>query len=544
MVRYCIFSSNDNKNEKYYFLITNYHILGQDQVNAKIKITIYYGNKNENEKCIELDKRFIKCYNKPIDITIVEIVESDHIPKDKYLIPDMNYKNGYDFYLKKMTKLYLAGYPRVINSEGEKHISSGYITEINSFNFVHTLDTRKGSSGSPICIIDNRNLIGIHCGGDSNKNINYGTFIGIIIDNLENENIKEHKKVQNNKLYSQKNNMNKNLHTNQINTKIFDKFNQAPCGLIGGDCYINAVLQCFYYCKPLTNFFLRFGERFGPISKEYYFLLESLSSGRIYNTTKFMKVLDVVGQEKIKNPIDFALLLLSKLENDLEENKDDILPLFGNARHYNLKEVYDAKLKLDKNKNIISQIFNSYILNQQFPNMCNCKGNHIFYSIEEENIIFFELENENFRDKLLISIKDCLEVFLKTKIEKCPNCGNINKFIRNFCKLPKILIFGLIHGQNNKFKHKIYFPEVFDLNGYFKPIDRYETSISFRYRFICGVFTEGWTKIGGGHNIAICKSYSTNLYCFFDDKVTREEVNINKIHEKIPYLLFYELSNE
>lgn len=548
------------KNEKYYFLVTNYHILGQDEVNAKIEITIYYGNKNENEKCIKLNKRFIKCYNKPIDITIVEIVESDHIPEDKYLIPDMNYKNGYDIYLKKkIYKLYLAGYPHVINSEGEKHISSGYITEIKSFNFVHTLDTRKGSSGSPICIIDNRNLIGIHTGGDSNKKINYGTFIGIILDNLENENIKEHKKVQNNidfKLknyisYSQKNNTEKNLYINPqiINIEKIDKYyskysNIAPCGLIGGGCYINAVLQCFYYCKPLTNFFLDYSNSYklDLISKEYLKLLKSLSLGKIYNTTEFMKVLGLVSQEKIKNPIDFALLLLSELENDLKENRDEILPLFGNVNHYNLKEVYHAKLELDKNKNIISQIFNYYILNKQFPNNCNCKGNIPYYTIEEGNIILLELENLFFRDKL-ISIEDCLKEFLKEK-KNCPNYQNKNLCIRNtFCKLPKILIFALIHGQNNKFKYKIAFPQALDLRGHFEPID-YKTTISTRYELICGVFAYDWTKIGGGHNIAICKTYCDGLYYLFDDTITRQVVNMNEIHEKIPYLLFYEISNK
>ena len=32
-----------------------------------------------------------------------------------------------------------------------------------------------------------------------------------------------------------------------------------PTGLvnIGGICYLNAVLQCFFYCKPLTKYFLQ-----------------------------------------------------------------------------------------------------------------------------------------------------------------------------------------------------------------------------------------------------------------------------------------------
>ena len=108
---------------------------------------------------------------------------------------DLNYKNGYDSYLN--TSLYLAGFPNVLNYEREEHICSGYIIEIKSFTFSHNLDTRKSSSGSPICLTDNKNVIGIHKEGKENKSINYGTFIGVILDKLENENKKEYKKAQN-----------------------------------------------------------------------------------------------------------------------------------------------------------------------------------------------------------------------------------------------------------------------------------------------------------------------------------------------------------
>ena len=57
----------------------------------------------------------------------------------------------------------------------------------NNFEFEHTLDTRKGSSGSPICLINNRCVIGIHKAGDKNTFINQGTFLGEIIDSLEND---------------------------------------------------------------------------------------------------------------------------------------------------------------------------------------------------------------------------------------------------------------------------------------------------------------------------------------------------------------------
>ena len=65
------------KKISYHFLVTCNHIINKDNVNSKEKIAIYYGKLNEEkEKYICLNyKRFIKCYEKPIDITIIEILE-------------------------------------------------------------------------------------------------------------------------------------------------------------------------------------------------------------------------------------------------------------------------------------------------------------------------------------------------------------------------------------------------------------------------------------------------------------------------------------
>ena len=100
-------------------------------------------------------------------------------------MPDLNYKNGYEFYKDK--NLYLVGYPYSEGNRRERSISSGKIKSININNigFTHSLDTRPGSSGSPICLIDNKCVIDIHRQGDKIKPINYGTFIGYIIDELE-----------------------------------------------------------------------------------------------------------------------------------------------------------------------------------------------------------------------------------------------------------------------------------------------------------------------------------------------------------------------
>ena len=134
-------------------------------------------------------ERYIKCFDDPVDITLIEIISKDSIPLDKYLIPDYNYKDSSDFnhYLDK--DVYSAGYPGDKKINRERIVCSGKIKEIKDFEFAHSLDTKGGSSGSPICLIDDTRVVGIHKSGIKEIETNFGTFIGFVIKELEEKNI-------------------------------------------------------------------------------------------------------------------------------------------------------------------------------------------------------------------------------------------------------------------------------------------------------------------------------------------------------------------
>ena len=188
--------------KKYKFLLTNFHVITKDLIDKGEIIKIYYGKKNqENEIKIRLEKteRIIQYFNFPVDVTFVEIIENDNIPENKFLFPDFNYKNGYDFYREK--NIYLAGYPTIMN--GDRCISSGQVKEIEEirefpgvFQLIHTLDTSSGSSGSPICLFDNYCVIGLHKASEKGSNNNYGTFIGALFDKLD---LNKKKEIKNEK---------------------------------------------------------------------------------------------------------------------------------------------------------------------------------------------------------------------------------------------------------------------------------------------------------------------------------------------------------
>ena len=176
-------------NEKFNnYLLTCNHVIDERYINSKDIIYIFFGKMNKEIQIkikLDINERNIITFKPPTDIILIEILDLDNIPKDKYLFPDYNYKNGYDYYKDK--NLYMAGYPMIDPSKSERAICSGKIIKINNKDneFSHLLDSRACSSGSPICLIDNKTVVGINKRGDIILPINYGSFIGYILDNIE-----------------------------------------------------------------------------------------------------------------------------------------------------------------------------------------------------------------------------------------------------------------------------------------------------------------------------------------------------------------------
>ena len=180
-------------------MMTNYHVISENLINNNIDIQLY----NNKKLTIKLDNRDIKFYNN-LDITIIEIKESDEIIKDvDFLDYDLNYIKGYEQYIDIdiLTLQYL-------REEGIC-AASGNIKDIfNKYEFKHNIDTEYGSSGSPIILFNTLKVIGIHKGGDKNKEINYGSFIGEIFN--ENKYLKENNYIIG-EIYISEDNIGKNI---------------------------------------------------------------------------------------------------------------------------------------------------------------------------------------------------------------------------------------------------------------------------------------------------------------------------------------------
>ena len=158
-------------------LMTNQHIITKEMVELNKVVDISY-DCEEKWIQIKLDKmeRFIEC-DEFLDVSIIEIIPSDKIKEKFFLFPNMNHNINY-----ANKEIYIIQYP-----EGEKlSYSTGKIKYVSDNELAYDASTKKGSSGSPIFLLNTKEVIGIHKQGCSDKIENYGILIHSVIESLQN----------------------------------------------------------------------------------------------------------------------------------------------------------------------------------------------------------------------------------------------------------------------------------------------------------------------------------------------------------------------
>ena len=187
-------------------LLTNYHVISQNLVDSNSLIEIETYSKIILKIKLNKNERYIKFFVEPIDITIIQINNSDELNKYvEFLQFDLNYIYGYKIY--KNADIFTLEY--TLGNELES--AAGKILDVTNYLFSHNIDTDFGSSGSPIILLSNLKVIGIHRGGDADEKINYGSFIGIILEEINKDFNQE--LIKNNNLLPNYNNnsLNQNL---------------------------------------------------------------------------------------------------------------------------------------------------------------------------------------------------------------------------------------------------------------------------------------------------------------------------------------------
>ena len=180
----------------FYFLITCEHIITKQFIKDKKVIEIGYNYINENNYKINIqlngDVRFIREYTYlDVDATVVQIFpEKKEIEKDYfYEIKNIDILNNYETF--KGNNIHILQFP---GGENILSYSQGkYLDKFNINGFYHAASTEGGSSGSPIFILNNNEIIifGIHKAALDDDDKNVGNFIFPIIDSLNRNSVYE-----------------------------------------------------------------------------------------------------------------------------------------------------------------------------------------------------------------------------------------------------------------------------------------------------------------------------------------------------------------
>ena len=181
------------KEDKDFFcLLVPEENISKEMIEKKESIKFFYENESKIKK-INLDskERFIKNF-KDIgnDITIIEILSSDEIEKECFLLPMIDYVDEFKE-LKNEEIITINQQRRKIN------YLTGKRKEINKYSFTHSLKTENNSFGLPIFLKDDTKVIGVQ------KKGNEADFIGPIFNFLKN--------------FEEKDNIKINIKSSQIN---------------------------------------------------------------------------------------------------------------------------------------------------------------------------------------------------------------------------------------------------------------------------------------------------------------------------------------
>ena len=170
------------KSELLPVLITTNHAINIDDILSNKNILLYINNDKEIKE-LKLDDNRLKYTNEKLDITIIEIKKNEDKLNVQYLeLEDelinyfkQNKKESPDY----LNNSYLNESIYLLNNTKDKDIfvSYGKLLYTNNSNITYNCNIKEGSSGSPILLLNNQKLIGIHCGNSKQYKYNKGKLL-------------------------------------------------------------------------------------------------------------------------------------------------------------------------------------------------------------------------------------------------------------------------------------------------------------------------------------------------------------------------------
>ena len=298
-------------------LMTCNHVLSQNDLITNKSIIISFSD--DKIQKIELDKFRIVFTDEKLDVSIIEI--KPEIDGIYYFLDIDNYifDNNYNQLCKKRPA-YILQYPKGL----QPSFSIGIIKEILDININHTCPTDFGSSGSPILILSNNKVIGIHKLRTKFK-FNQGTFLKFVIEQFNKANLVSTNIVKpnlSNKIISKS--CNNTLNNNKNNIKRINSYNNN--GNIDKVTIEDVTLIKYLGKNSFSDFYL------------------SIKNG-INVFFIAIRIKRLIFEEKLKNKI-YGLAILNKLNH---QNIAKVIELKKTKNHYYIITEYIKGGKLSYN---------------------------------------------------------------------------------------------------------------------------------------------------------------------------------------------------
>ena len=433
------------------------------------------------------------------------------------------------------------------------------------------------------------------------KNIIHKNDEGIINEEINN------KKNKNDQIVINSNNSNYNLQKmnnniiNYFNTFNSMKSNYRPKGLenFNYNCYMNSLLQCFFYLKDFRKFFL-----------EKNFQREQLMCQALKDVMNGLNIKDgkyFYSARKLKNEIKKDIIFKDGQGSDVTDLLDYIFNniISENDRDISSEHTVEYQTQTDDKilmyKDLYNEINFNIIINNLFLGFYEkefkCINNHLKYSFQSEYRIVFSLEEifSYYKGKDNLTLYDCFEHYKKIqktineeekkeeeeeqKVDESNSNGSFLKKSKEDSlkdSAEELLEDSDSSEKENQNENK---SETFDKcqkceekymlvekifrspkyliiildRGYNKKCDKkvifdeeidlinyiddeaYEWHTKYK---LTGVCTHHGRSGNSGHYTSICLCDDNNYY-YFSDSYSRPLKNKEELYEGSPYILFY-----
>lgn len=313
----------------------------------------------------------------------------------------------------------------------------------------------------------------------------------------------------------------------------------------GNTCYINAVLQNLSSIPKIFNYFLNADNQLSlyknkeetPLSYVLSRLISHLYPKEIkyfkpeYNPITFIQIMRELfpfyAEKKVKDPVYFLILLLDRLNKELNIKK---LVQNNNLINFPNHIVEEKNYKIMKENNSI--ISKSFTWANKKIKKCKCGEvtknfeNYFTFDLDIENTSKYIANNYINRNKNNITIFDSLEYFNKEKCycEYCKKCKSFtNQTINKKIYFPSDnLIFVSKHNYNEKkVKPKILFEEKINIDKF---VDEEINNRHFDFELNGLVAYDNNLK----KYIAYCKSPIDGSWIYYNDNIA-EKTSINSV---------------